>query len=284
MEVYCISLKKNKNKWYDLIEYISDNGFEKPQIFEAIDGKILKEIYETNDISKYPYMEHMFSKLGITHKQLLSLWTRFNLEKNINRKFHSQIPTWGGVGCYLSHVYIWIMMIEKGVDQFCVFEDDIKFNKNFKRKYESIMLDPPKDADIIFLDVAWSENSITYDNNFDKIIGSFFGTHAYIMKTKSAIKFITDIFPIEIQIDAYLSYFSQLNKMNLYYAKKLCEQQLHISSIQKPCVLCDINSNEVSGFTKFFIIFIIFCVILIIILTVSIIWIYTRNKNLKNKN
>lgn len=283
MEVYCISLRKHQKKWHNLINYISAQGFPNPKIFEAVDGSILKEISETNDISKYPYIEHILLKLGIkTIEQLLSIWTRFNLNQNINRKFHGQLPSWGAVGCYLSHVYIWIMMIEKGVEQFCVFEDDVVFEQGFKNKYNEIMSSPPEDADVIFLDVAWSEKSIIHNNNFKKILGNFFGTHAYIMSTDTARKLIKDIFPIEIQIDAYMSYFSGLNKMNMYHTEGLCKQKYHVSSIQKPCLICDITSDEINGTTKFVFVFFVFCVLLIFILIVIIILMYINKKKLKH--
>ena len=236
MDAYCISLKKNKEKWPQLIETIKKNGFEKIEIFEAVNGKELQPSH------------------------LLSVWSLYNLTKNVERKEHAQLGSWGAVGCYLSHALIWERMVEKNIQKCIIFEDDVKFYSNFKEEFEKVVEFIPKDADVVFLDLLWCENKIDVNEYVKKIDGQFFGTHAYIITLEAAKKFLSKILPIEIQIDSYMSYFSLENNMNMYTLKNLCTQKIHMSSIQKPCVICDLSSKKF----KLYIYLVLFLIMMLI--------------------
>jgi len=236
MDAYCISLKKNKEKWPELIEKIRKNGFENIEIFEAVNGKELKPSH------------------------LLSVWSLYNLTKNVERKEHAQLGSWGAVGCYLSHALIWERMVEKNTQKCIIFEDDVKFYSNFKEEFEKVTPFIPKDADVVFLDLLWCENKINVNKHVKKINGQFFGTHAYIITLEAAKKFLSKILPIEIQIDSYMSYFSLENNMNMYTLKNICTQKIHMSSIQQPCVICDLTSKKF----KLYIYLVLFLIMILI--------------------
>ena len=245
MEVYCISLEKNKDNWPKLIKNISENGFPNVQIFKAVYGKDLKE---TNDTD------------------IISTWALYQLLNNIERKCHAQLGTWGAVGCYLSHISIWQKMVEQKIEKCLIFEDDVEFENDFKEKFKKNVENKiPKDADAVFLDVAWCHKEDYYDGYLTKMKGQFFGTHAYIITLQGAQKYLSKIFPIEIQIDAYMSFFSILNNLNIYRAHKLCYQKMHISSIQKPCILCDIDNDNIIIYKKGIVLLTIILLVVIII-------------------
>ncbi|CAL8406029.1 unnamed protein product [Arctogadus glacialis] len=62
--------------------------------------------------------------------------------------------TKGEVGCFLSHYFIWKEMVDQQLDKALVFEDDVRFQANFKRRVLRLMEEVEKaklDWDIIYL-------------------------------------------------------------------------------------------------------------------------------------
>uniref|UniRef100_A0A669EUI1 Cerebral endothelial cell adhesion molecule n=1 Tax=Oreochromis niloticus TaxID=8128 RepID=A0A669EUI1_ORENI len=68
--------------------------------------------------------------------------------------FSGRTLTKGEVGCFLSHYYIWKEMVDMQMDKALVFEDDVRFQANFKRRILKMMQDVEQvelDWDIIYL-------------------------------------------------------------------------------------------------------------------------------------
>ena len=132
------------------------------------------------------------------------------------RTRHYQL-TKGAVGCYLSHVGLWNLVYNRGLEYALVFEDDASIPPDFIENLNiSIknMNNADRDWDILFLD-ALCRDCIPYQDNIVKI-NKFFLTHAYIIRRK-AIKKMFDykmLFPINQQIDSALG--SHSNILNLY--------------------------------------------------------------------
>ncbi|KAG7242503.1 hypothetical protein INR49_020547, partial [Caranx melampygus] len=53
--------------------------------------------------------------------------------------FSGRTLTKGEVGCFLSHFYIWKEMVDEQMDKALVFEDDVRFQSNFKRRVLRLM-------------------------------------------------------------------------------------------------------------------------------------------------
>ncbi|XP_041915916.1 probable inactive glycosyltransferase 25 family member 3 [Alosa sapidissima] len=68
--------------------------------------------------------------------------------------FSGRTLTKGEVGCFLSHYYIWKEMVDNQMDKALIFEDDVRFQGNFKRRLLRLMDEVEKvelDWDIIYL-------------------------------------------------------------------------------------------------------------------------------------
>ncbi|KAJ8260546.1 hypothetical protein COCON_G00162690 [Conger conger] len=68
--------------------------------------------------------------------------------------FSGRTLTKGEVGCFLSHYFIWKEIVDMQLDTALVFEDDIRFQGNFKRRLLRLMDEVAKvelDWDIIYL-------------------------------------------------------------------------------------------------------------------------------------
>lgn len=67
--------------------------------------------------------------------------------------FSGRTLTKGEVGCFLSHFYIWKEMVDVQMDKALVFEDDVRFQANFKRRVLRLMEEVEQvelDWDIIY--------------------------------------------------------------------------------------------------------------------------------------
>ncbi|XP_041666789.1 procollagen galactosyltransferase 2 [Cheilinus undulatus] len=68
--------------------------------------------------------------------------------------FSGRTLTKGEVGCFLSHYFIWKEMVDMQMDKALVFEDDVRFQANFKRRVLRLMEEVEQvelDWDIIYL-------------------------------------------------------------------------------------------------------------------------------------
>ncbi|XP_031682075.1 procollagen galactosyltransferase 2 [Oncorhynchus kisutch] len=68
--------------------------------------------------------------------------------------FSRRTLTKGEVGCFLSHYYIWKEMVDQQMDKALIFEDDVRFQANFKRRVIRLMEEVEMvelDWDIIYL-------------------------------------------------------------------------------------------------------------------------------------
>ncbi|XP_064163078.1 procollagen galactosyltransferase 2 [Anguilla rostrata] len=68
--------------------------------------------------------------------------------------FSGRTLTKGEVGCFLSHYFIWKEMVDMQLDKALIFEDDIRFQGNIKRRILRLMEEVEKvelDWDIIYL-------------------------------------------------------------------------------------------------------------------------------------
>ena len=221
-EVYCISLQKNKANWDNILKNITANGFPNCGIFEAINGSQYRD-------------KNLENMVGI--------WERYILKNNLDRTNHEQFNKFGALGCYMSHVGIWQDAKAKGHKKILVLEDDVTFENNFIEELQKRIEYIPKDYDVLFLDVLKCYESQAVNKYFKKILSLFFGTHSYIITSNAMDDMLKTVFPVEMQIDAYMAYSGNISNLSMYYAEKLCNQQLHISDIQSSCLACDNKHN-----------------------------------------
>jgi GR25 family glycosyltransferase involved in LPS biosynthesis len=241
MKSFCISLEKNKDQWRNILDMIRNAGFENVEIFPGINGKEIGKMYNGEPVSENT--QNLVHSLG-GFSNLLTPWARYTLKTEKNRKYDAQLSSWGAVGCYLSHVLIWNMMIENDLPYCAIFEDDVKFVDNFKKEYQKRLEFIPDDADGIFLGVSDNFLGKKYNEYFDKIEGVFFGLHAYILTNRGAKKLLKNVFPIEVQIDSNMSFSAVLEGLKFYDTPRLTRQGLHASSIQNICLVCNLNEQR----------------------------------------
>lgn len=105
----------------------------------------------------------------------------------------------GMVGCAMSHIKLWIELINSSYDAFCIMEDDLTFVPDFKTKFLHIYKALPNNWDICYLGHhVWKQyrNDSFYDKNILPIIEkwntptslkySMGGTGGYLISKKGA--------------------------------------------------------------------------------------------------
>jgi len=153
------------------------------------------------------------------------------------RYSHNNIGSKGALGCYLSHVTLWKMLLESDEEMILVFEDDININENINNFTENINntinLINENDWDIIFLGYFnFHTNTNDINIKYFKLINIIYGTHSYIINKNGARKLLENAFPIVDQIDSYISYMSITRNINLYCTKDVFFFQNNLSGTQ----------------------------------------------------
>jgi GR25 family glycosyltransferase involved in LPS biosynthesis len=239
---------KNKAKWDDILKTIKSNGFPNCVIFEAVNGA-----------------EYTSQNL----ENMVGIWERYILKNNMDRTNHEQFNKLGALGCYLSHVSIWQDAKSNGYKNILIFEDDISFQNNFIEEFKKRIEYIPKDYDIFFLDVMKSYKSVKINKYFNKIESLFFGTHSYSITKKAIDIMLKTVYPIEVQIDSYMSYAGNLANLSLYYTSNLCNQMLHFSDIQTPCIVCDTKYSIFSSMSFVVLLLSAFIVFIVVVYAIS---------------
>jgi len=196
-KVFVINLEKRNER---LIIFTFNYNLEIPfEIFKAIDGSIL-------NLSKL-ISEKIIGDIGI------------NSIKNKNRKYHYELPNINAIGCYLSHYNLWKLILENKGDNFIIFEDDNEFNKISLNEINYRVSLLPKNWDIYLLsnhNYCYSRKKI--NKNLFKV-RRFFLTNSYIINKKAINKILNSntLFPINQQIDSYLSDLTEDYNLNIYF-------------------------------------------------------------------
>jgi GR25 family glycosyltransferase involved in LPS biosynthesis len=145
------------------------------------------------------------------------------------RTKHSQLSK-GAVGCYISHLRIYKKILEKS-DYGIIFEDDVlpkhtldELNNNIKRV--------PKDWDMILIGGTYNEKK---ENKDIVKVSRFFQTHAYVINKTGIEKILKKAYPIQYQIDSFLSDMSSRNELNIYGLNNMnwvVNQKISMTDIQ----------------------------------------------------
>jgi len=228
-KIYMINLERKKDVADNSINRLNNltknnNLFSNINIFKAVDGQLLNK----NEINNY-----------------LTLKAKYTF---INPSSYDDIRSIGEIGCYLSHTKIWKEIIDNNYKNCIIFEDDVIPNNN----YETIInyLDNiPNDYDIAYLG-WWSRlsfdsinhnsywSSTDYDNNNKQNI---LGLYSYVLSNNGAQKLLSKAFPIDVQLDTFVSLYNNVNKdFKRYLSKeKLFEADKTILGDQQTHTVCN---------------------------------------------
>ncbi len=223
IQSFCINLKQHEQKWINAKTALNKYNFD----VERIDAVIGKDIIDIEEAG-------------------LSLYARYILNNPEQRTSHEQLNSYGGIGCILSHLKCWQKIVNRNLEKGAfIFEDDLYITDQFNIKFTKYMEELPNDIDVFSFGYMTTRSScisplLAEEGNF-KSCNLFFGTQGYFVSLEGAKKLIKYTFPIEVQVDSYISLLGQEKKIKLLFSKESLIKQYNIngSAIQHDiCWLC----------------------------------------------
>ncbi|XP_059089933.1 glycosyltransferase 25 family member-like isoform X3 [Tigriopus californicus] len=182
--IYMINLKRRSDRKAKMEACFQLLGIDY-EYFEAVDGRDLNEDY---------LEDHGIRMLDEFQDPL-----------------HGRPLTYGEIGCFMSHYHIWKDIIKHGYQRTIVFEDDIRFEPNFRESFQNLLLELSGldlKWDLIYLgrkilhnvEEPWLEHSNLLVTN-----GYTYWTLAYMITLKGAQKLV-DEQPLGkmVPVDEYL--------------------------------------------------------------------------------
>lgn len=122
--------------------------------------------------------------------------------------YHKRPLTYGEIGCFMSHYNIWLDVVRNNYSWTVVFEDDVRFNKDFHNRFNQLIhsvLDA--NVDFIYLGRKKEEKSAEekWFNNFTVYPAYSYWTIGYLITLNGAKKLVNNQ-PLEkmIPVDEYL--------------------------------------------------------------------------------
>jgi glycosyl transferase family 25 len=225
--VYVINLKHRDDrlKKMDIMLKSIGRRFSEYERIEAVNGKLITE-KEKNKL------------LSLKSKRIFH-----------NPSSFKDIRSLGAIGCYLSHISVWQLALNRGEKNIIILEDDIQL-KIDGNKIDEYINSRPDDYDICYLDwygLYGHSSSKEYNNHWDKNNDdeiSYFS--AYMISEKGIKKLLQNIYPIEQQIDCYADAYAIENKdFKRYLSKKIIFSQgyspLYDTDITRNTVRCYLN-------------------------------------------
>lgn len=199
---YYINLQKSKFRKKRFLSGSIDKYFSKLIRIDAIDGS---QLY-LNDF-----------KETMTQRCFDSITTNTRIHKD------NDMGTIGALGCYLSHICAWKLFLATE-EEFCtIFEDDIHISDK-----ECLLINDITDFefDILLLNKNQAVKDEHFLNSNQSVVKSFTGTYAYILRRKGAQILLDHMYPIQYQVDAYIS-----NSIKTYNLNVLNQRNIEIKHL-----------------------------------------------------
>lgn len=138
------------------------------------------------------------------------------------RKYDTELPSRGGAGCYLSHLLAHKRLLESGHDAALIFEDDASIPR--MGVDTKVLAGVPGDWDVVLLGCHAVQGSGLVGTW--RTIHRFVGLHAYAISAEGAKKILSSqVLPIVMQIDAYLSWMALRGQLKIYATRYNCVNQ-----------------------------------------------------------
>ena len=200
---YCITLERRPDRWKRFQDQLGIHAMPRMQRFLGVDG----------------------NTLNIRTDPRVSLFTKRNILLK-TRRAHEELDSIGGVGCALSHIALWRLMIEKNEPLMFIMEDDAVVTADFKDIANNIIqasptLSDPTKWDLWLIGADWATTvPLEADTKLERAY-SFWMAHGYVITQAYARRLQEDVLPIEGHIDMWMSNYAAVHKTRMVATKLL---------------------------------------------------------------
>jgi GR25 family glycosyltransferase involved in LPS biosynthesis len=182
------------------------------------------------------------SELTELNQDTITIGALYDISVPNYRRTHAELGTKNAIGCYLSHVILWKQLVESDKEGYLIFESDALCSNGLTNYVDTFNKKYP-DGHILFFGVFGNS-----DNKITKLQNRFYGLHGYYITKKGASLLLKYVFPIEQQIDSFLSDLLLLSmdkvggipEINFYNINLCIQYNTKGSSIQSKKVLCNV--------------------------------------------
>lgn len=157
------------------------------------------------------------------------------------RQSHASLPSMNAVGCALSHSNLW-KLVQPGSGMY-IFESDAVLKVDPEPHVQKFLQEPSPHVLFLGLITIPQRKHNHTTSRVKSLKTAFYGTHGYYITYEGAQLLLRYMFPIEQQIDAYLSDLIRLGSklptaFHAYYVCPIiCTQSAHPSTIQTKTVI-----------------------------------------------
>ena len=197
-----------------------NNDTNKKQDYKLGEGYIISlndELFNKAKENLSPFFSfplHKFdaiqgSSLRSFNPNLMTIGAYRSILYDTKRRVHADLGSFNAVGCASSHATLW-KKIKPGEGMF-VFESDAILKEN-PIPYVEEFLKTDKPHMLLFGPI--SKSKVTATPKIKKVNYHFFGTHGYYITYEGAQLLLKYFYPIEQQIDSYISDFIMIDSVN----------------------------------------------------------------------
>lgn len=173
---------------------LADAGFRNISRLEAVNGKAMKSTISGD-------------RTVITYR------AEYEIDHAEYREAHSSMPSWGGVGCYLSHVKAWEEAMKTPHGLFVFEADAIPAGPDAYEETKKVLLQfvaahSGKPPDLLFIGGNGYPKTEDVQGvpSVKRLLSRMFGTEGYYVSPEGAQKLRKEAYPIEVQVDTFISY------------------------------------------------------------------------------
>ena len=179
-----------------------NNGLDMPIYIINLESRPDRKLRMENELTKHQLRGHFIKAVN-------------GKDVDINKQTYDQQDYFrkmrtGEIGCYLSHLKCWDLILQSGKPYGMVLEDDTVFIDNFKEIFINAMNDI-KDLEWDYIAIGRNCNKKIFDEDcqsgkrindimfYPNFIG--YATFAYVIKTEAIEKLLKTTYPISKPID-----------------------------------------------------------------------------------
>lgn len=177
-----------------------------------------------NPISRFPAIDGKSHRSTLVlDRSKITLRCLYNIEYSETRESHSDMPSWAGVGCALSHAQLW-EEASKSKNGLIIFEADVVVQKpdatdKSREVFSELARTLQAPPDFLFLGYLNTEKPIEFSSLSKQATSRVYGLQAYYVSPRGAKVLLETFYPVEVQVDSYIGYLVGMKKINAYLSK-----------------------------------------------------------------